>query len=166
MPLQTCHTLTRQFNMEACHHCVLCAGTITITSQELSFIADIVKTSFKPVTMWYSYHCKHTAASFNEQWQLDVKLLYLITISTTYPTSKCLTMLTTSRVEYGYVMSPWSAIVRNSPNARTNRRRVSSGTWGPYCCSIDISDCMSGLSTVWQLNTSPTAQYMKNMFIQ
>ena len=78
-------------------------------------------------------------------------------------TSRCLTMLTTSRVEYGYVMSPWSAIVRNSQNASTSRRNTSSGTWGPYCCSIDISDCMSGLSTAWQLNMSPAATQIKNV---
>lgn len=74
-------------------------------------------------------------------------------------TCKCLTMFTTSRVEYGYDIRPWSAIVRSSPNARTSRRSVSSGTSGPYCCNIDISDAMSGLSTAWQLNISPGIQW-------
>lgn len=99
-----------------------------------------------------------------------IKLLLQIVLRDNYTnqcycTSRCLTMLTTSRVEYGYVIRPWSAIVRSSPNARTNRRNVSSGTWGPYCCSIDISDCMSGLSIAWQLNISPT-KTARNYYIQ
>ena len=49
---------------------------------------------------------------------------------------------------------PSSAIVRNSEKALTNRDRVSSGTLGPYCRNIVISECIDGLSIAWQLKSN------------
>jgi len=70
-------------------------------------------------------------------------------------TCRCFTMLTTSRVEYGYWSWPSSARWRNSPKALTRRMRVASGTSGPYWRSMASSASMLGLSMAWQLKRSP-----------
>lgn len=60
--------------------------------------------------------------------------------------SKCLATATTSRVEYGYVIIPFSTISRNSANARHNRLSNSGGTEGAYAHNNANSDASSGLS--------------------
>lgn len=72
-------------------------------------------------------------------------------------TSRCLTMLTTSRVEYGYETRPRSAMLLSSPNARTSLCIVCSFTRGPYCLRSWISLEVLGLSTECVLNRSPRA---------
>lgn len=70
-------------------------------------------------------------------------------------TCKCLMMLTSSRVEYGYVNCPWSAILRNVANALTSFFMTSCCTSGPYERRSSISESIEGLSTAWQENRSP-----------